>query len=205
MFWIVFEPKVWYYHQFFIVSLEIKPMMFLHLLRSFGSKPVKLPHVLTFLFNFYIGWTTILSWIIVLFFHQFLHIFDANLPTTPSVKWKFAVVSWLLGSHLHLKYGTSHAENKKTWFSSQRCTNQRQKAWLYPQESDKRWAKEMCTTWQGSRTRLHPFEAMEQRSAPNQHMQATCVHTEKSDRIASSSCIVLGKSQIRLCPVKSCG
>ena len=52
MFWIVFEPKVWYYQQFFIVSLEIKPMMFLHFLLSFGSKTVKLPHVLTFLFNF---------------------------------------------------------------------------------------------------------------------------------------------------------
>ena len=33
-------------------SLEIKPMMFLHLLRSFGSKIAKLPHVLTFFFNF---------------------------------------------------------------------------------------------------------------------------------------------------------
>ena len=52
MFWIVFEPNVWYYHQFFIVSLEIKPMMFLHLLRSFGSKTVKLRHILTFLLNF---------------------------------------------------------------------------------------------------------------------------------------------------------
>ena len=129
----------------------------------------------------------------MLFFPQFLHIFDPNLPTTPSVNWKFAVVSWLLGSHLHLKYGTSHAEKKKTWLSSQCCTNQRQKAWLYPQESDKRWAKEMCTTCeiQGSRTWLHPFKAMEQRPAPNQDMQATCVHTERSDRIVSSSCIVL--------------
>ena len=72
----------------------------------------------------------------MLFFLQFLHIFDPNLPTTPSVNWKFAVVSWLLGNHLHLKYGTSHAEKKKTWLSSQCCTNQRQKAWLYPQESE---------------------------------------------------------------------
>ena len=63
----------------------------------------------------------------MLFFLQFLHIFDPNLPTPPSVNWKFAVVSWLLGSHLHLKYGTSHAEKKKTWLSSQCCTNQRQK------------------------------------------------------------------------------
>ena len=46
------------------------------------------------------------------------------------------MVSWLLGNHLHLKYGTSHAEKKKTWLSSQCCTNQRQKAWLYPQESE---------------------------------------------------------------------
>ena len=29
-------------------SLEIKPMMFLHLVRSFGSKTVKLPHVFAF-------------------------------------------------------------------------------------------------------------------------------------------------------------
>ena len=72
----------------------------------------------------------------MMFFLQFLHIFDPNLPTTHSVNWKFAVVSWLLGSHLHLKYGTSHAEKKKTWLSSQCCTNQSQKAWLYPQESD---------------------------------------------------------------------
>jgi hypothetical protein len=64
----------------------------------------------------------------MLFFLQFLHIFDPNLPTTPSVNWKFAVVSWLLGNHLHFKYGTSHAEKKKTWLSSQCCTNQRQKA-----------------------------------------------------------------------------
>ena len=48
----------------------------------------------------------------MLFFLQFLHIFDPNLPTTPSVNWKFAVVSWLLGDHLHLKYGTSQAEKK---------------------------------------------------------------------------------------------
>ena len=95
----------------------------------------------------------------------------------------------------------------KTWLSSQCCTNQRQKAWLYPQESDKRWAKEMCTTCeiQGSRTWLHPFKAMEQRPAPNQDMQATCVHTERSDRIVSSSCIVLARSQIRLCPVVNFG
>ena len=52
----------------------------------------------------------------MMFFLQFLHIFDPNLPTTPSVNWKFAVVSWLLGSHLHLKYGTSHAEKKKHGF-----------------------------------------------------------------------------------------
>ena len=143
----------------------------------------------------------------MMFFLQFLHIVDPNLPTTPSVNWKFAVVSWLLGSHLHLKYGTSHAEKKKTWLSSQCCTNQRQKAWLYPQESDKRWAKEMCTTCeiQGSRTWLHPFKAMEQRPAPNQARQATCVHTERSDRIVSSSCIVLARSQIRLCPVVNFG
>ena len=36
-------------------SLEIKSMMFLHLLRSFGSKIAKLPHVLTFFFNFTLG------------------------------------------------------------------------------------------------------------------------------------------------------
>ena len=52
----------------------------------------------------------------MLFVRQFLHIFDPNLPTTPSVNWKFAVVSWLLCSHLHLKYGTSHAEKKKHGF-----------------------------------------------------------------------------------------
>ena len=40
-----------------------------------------------------------------------------------------------------------------------------------------------------------------QRSAPNQDMQATCVHTERSDRIVSSSCSVLGRSQMRVCPV----
>ena len=64
-------------------------------------------------------------------------------------------------------------KRKKTCLSSQCCTNQRQKAWLYPQESDKRWAKEMCTTCeiQGSRTWLQPFKAMEQRPAPNQDMQ----------------------------------
>ena len=72
----------------------------------------------------------------MLFFLQFLHIFDPNLPTTPSVNWKFAVGSWLVGNHLHLKYGTNHADKKKTWLSSQCCTNQRQKAWLYPQESE---------------------------------------------------------------------
>ena len=36
-------------------------------------------------------------------------------------------------------------------------------------------------------------------------MQATCVHTERSVRIVSSSCIVLGRSQIRLCPVVNFG
>ena len=208
MFWIVFEPKVWYYHQFFIVSLLVwksnlwcfcifcvvleAKLWNYHMFWHFCSILHRVDH--HFIMN-------------MLFFPQFLHIFDPNSPTTPSVNWKFAVVSWLLGSHLHLKYGTSHAEKKKTWLSSQCCTNQRQKAWLYPQESDKRWAKEMCTTCeiQGSRTWLHPFKAMEQRPAPNQDMQATCVHTERSDRIASSSCIVLGKSQIRLCPVVNFG
>ena len=65
----------------------------------------------------------------------------------------------------------------------------------------------MCTTCeiQGSRTWLHPFKAMEQRPAPNQDMQATCVHTERSDRIVSSSCIVLARCQIRLCPVVNFG
>ena len=65
----------------------------------------------------------------------------------------------------------------------------------------------MCTTCeiQRSRTWLHPFKAMEQRSAPNQDMQATCVHTERSDRIVSSSCIVLGRSPMRVCPVVNFG
>ena len=36
-------------------------------------------------------------------------------------------------------------------------------------------------------------------------MQAACVHTERSDRIVSSSCIVLGRSQVRLCPVVNFG
>ena len=128
----------------------------------------------------------------MLFFLQFLHIFDPNLPTTPSVNWKFAVVSWLLGNHLHLKYGTSHAEKKKTWLSSQCCTNQRQK-------EHKKCAPRAKSKAPGRGcTRSKPLE---QRSAPNQDMQATCVHTERSDRIVSSSCIVLGRSQIRL----SCG
>lgn len=204
MFCIVFEAKLWYCHQFFIVwksnlwcfcifcvVLEAKLRNY-HMFWHFSSILHRVDH--HFIMN-------------MLFFLQFLHIFDPNLPTTPSVNWKFAVVSWLLGNHLHLKYGTSHAEKKKTWLSSQCCTNQRQKAWLYPQESDKRWAKEMCTTCeiQGSRTWLHPFKAIGQRSAPNQDMQATCVHTERSDRIVSSSCIVLGRSQIRLCPVVNFG
>ena len=95
-------------------SLEIKPMMFLHLLRSFGSKIAKLPHVLTFSSILHrVDHHFIMK---MLFFLQFLHIFDPNLPTTPSVNWKFAVVSWLLGNHLHLKYGASHAEKEKHGF-----------------------------------------------------------------------------------------
>ena len=133
MFCIVFEPKLWYYHQFFIVwksnlwcfcifcvVLEAKLRNY-HMFWHFSSILHRVDH--HFIMN-------------MLFFLQFLHIFDPNLPTTPSVNWKFAVVSWLLGNHLHLKYGTSHAEKKKTWLSSQCCTNQRQKAWLYPQESE---------------------------------------------------------------------
>ena len=133
MFCIVFEAKLWYCHQFFIVwksnlwcfcifcvVLEAKLRNY-HMVWHFSSILHRVDH--HFIMN-------------MLFFLQFLHIFDPNLPTTPSVNWKFAVVSWLLGNHLHLKYGTSHAEKKKTWLSSQCCTNQRQKAWLYPQESE---------------------------------------------------------------------
>ena len=124
MFCIVFEAKLWYCHQFFIVwksnlwcfcifcvVLEAKLRNY-HMFWHFSSILHRVDH--HFIMN-------------MLFFLQFLHIFDPNLPTTPSVNWKFAVVSWLLGSHLHLKYGTSHAEKKKTCLSSQCCTNQRQK------------------------------------------------------------------------------
>ena len=130
---IVFEAKLWYCHRFFIVwksnlwcfcifcvVLEAK-MRNYHMFWHFSSILHRVDH--HFIMN-------------MLFFLQFLHIFDPNLPTTPSVNWKFAVGSWLVGNHLHLKYGTNHADKKKTWLSSQCCTNQRQKAWLYPQESE---------------------------------------------------------------------
>ena len=125
MFCIVFEPKLWYYHQFFIVwksnlwcfcilcvVLEAKLWNY-HMFWHYSSIFHKVDH--HFIMN-------------MLFFLQFLHIFDPNYRPPPSVNWKFAVVSWLLGSHLHLKYGTSHAEKKKTWLSPQCCANQRQKA-----------------------------------------------------------------------------
>ena len=113
MFCIVFEAKLWYCHQFFIVwksnlwcfcifcvVLEAKLRNY-HMFWHFSSILHRVDH--HFIMN-------------MLFFLQFLHIFDPNLPTTPSVNWKFAVVSWLLGNHLHLKYGTSHAEKKKHGF-----------------------------------------------------------------------------------------
>ena len=148
MFCIVFQAKLWYCHQFFIVwksnlwcfcifcvVLEAKLRNY-HMFWHFSSILHRVDH------HFIMK---------MLFFLQFLHIFDPNLPTTPSVNWKFAVVSWLLGNHLHLKYGTSHAEKKKNM------------AFIPVLHQPKaKGAQEMCTTCeiQGSRTWLHPFKAI---------------------------------------------
>ena len=198
MFCIVFESTLWYYHQFFIVwksnlwcfcifcvVLEAK-LWNCHMFWHFSSILHRVDH--HFIMN-------------TLFFLQFLHIFDPNLPTTPSVNWTFAVVSWLLAA-IYIWHKPRGKEKNMAFIPV--LHQPKAKGLAVPA---RKWAQEMCTTCeiQRSRTWLHPFKAMEQRSAPNQDMQATCVHTERSDRIVSSSCIVLGRSQMRVCPVVNFG
>ena len=81
MFCIVFEPKLWYYHQFFIVW-KSNLWCFCILCVVLEAK----------LWNYYMFWhfSSIFHRVDhhfimnMLFFLQFLHIFDPNLPTPPS-------------------------------------------------------------------------------------------------------------------------
>ena len=95
------------------------------------------------------------------------------------------------------------------------ATRKRKKHGFHPSAAPTKGKRPGCTRKKVSTRNVHHVRnpRLQEVAAPVQShgtkvctdMQATCVHTERSDRIVSSSCIVLGRSQIRLCPVVNFG